>query len=478
MSGRPNVVFVFSDDHGYADRSILGLDPAVRTPALDRLAVEGVTCTNAYVTAPVCSPSRAGLIAGQYQARWGAEWFHNSAFPEHVPSLAERFRELGYATGYLGKVHYGGEDIGDRACPPHHGFDETYYGLAGKQMGRLNYLRHSRAAVEEYGPEASWRMAVQPMLEGDREVELEGFLTDELGRRAREFVARHENEPFFLMVAFNAVHNFCFQLPDEELERRGLAKFPDWDPSVSSYVDWYDGAIVPNLPDGRAYYLAQLELMDAQIGLLLEELDRRGLAENTIVVYSTDNGGSTCNFGVNTPLAGTKYTLFEGGIRVPFLVRWPAGGVGGLGEGGGSGTAKPSTLRTYAGLTSTLDLYPTLLSAAGADPSAWAHCDGIDQLPGLRGESNATGHDVLHWDCGFQWAVREGDWKLRFAEDGSYAQALRRTEHTDIGVGLTLTNLREDVGETRDLSREHPEIVERLTRLHETWRAETFGRAR
>jgi len=464
MTRRPNVVLIVSDDHGYADRGVLGIDTRVRTPALDRLAAEGITCTQAYVTAPICSPSRAGLIAGQYQQRWGAQWFDSSSFPDHLPSLAERFADLGYATGYLGKVHYGRERKGDRACPPHHGFAESFYGLAGQQMGRLHYLRHSRAAVEAYGPEASWRMAVQPMLDGDEEVELEGFLTEELGRRARDFVARHESEPFFLMLAFNAVHNFCFQLPDDELERRGLAEYDDWDPSVSSYVDWYDGAIFPNLPNGRDYYLAQLELMDAQIGLLLEELDRRGLADDTVVVYTTDNGGSTCNFGVNTPLRGTKYTLWEGGIRVPFLVRWTGGGI----VGG----------RAYDGLTSTLDLYPTLLSAAGADPEAWAHCDGMDQLSALRAASNGAastrglGHRALHWDCGFQWAVREGDRKLHVAEAGQHAEALRRTEHTDIGVGVRLTNLADDIAESRDLAAEHPDVVERLTALHEAWRAE------
>ncbi|WP_020579025.1 sulfatase [Actinopolymorpha alba] len=461
---RPNVVLIVSDDHGYTDRGALGIDPAVRTPGLDRLAATGVTCTNAYVTAPICSPSRAGLIGGQYQQRWGARWFDTSAFPDHLPSLAERFSDLGYATGYLGKVHYGKERRGDRACPPHHGFAESYYGLAGQQMGRLNYLRHSQAAADEYGPEASWRMAVQPLLDGDEECALEGFLTEELGVRARDFVARHEDEPFFLMLAFNAVHNFCFQLPEEELVKRGLARFPDWDPGVSDYVDWYDGAISPHLPDGRAYYLAQLELMDAQIGLLLDELERRDLTGDTIIVYTTDNGGSTCNFGVNTPLRGTKYTLWEGGIRVPYLVRWPGGDVAGG--------------RTLDGLVSTLDLYPTLLSAAGASPDQWAHSDGIDQLDALRGADQPVGqpHEqpqrerTLHWDCGFQWAIRSGDWKLHHAEDGAHAEALRRTEHTDIGAGLRLTDLRRDIGETENLAALHPDVVARLTAEHDAWR--------
>lgn len=453
---RPNVVLIVSDDHGYADRSVLGMDPAVHTPALDRLAADGVTCTQAYVTAPICSPSRAGLIGGQYQQRWGVQWFDTSAFPDHLPSLAEAFTAEGYATGYLGKVHYGREDRGDRACPPHHGFAESLYGLAGQQVGRLNYLHHSRKTVERYGREAARMMAVHPLLDGDDEYELDGFLTDELGRRARDFVARHEAEPFFLMVAFNAVHNFCFQLPAEELVKRGLTPYGDWDPGVSAYVDWYDGAISPNLPDGRGYYLAQLELMDAQIGLLLDEIDQRGLGDDTLVVYTTDNGGSTCNYGVNTPLRGTKYTLWEGGIRVPYLVRWQGGGI----SGG----------RAYDGLASTLDLYPTLLSAAGASPDAWEHSDGLDQLAALRGDTYAGGHDALHWDCGFQWAVREGDWKLHVAEPGPHADALRRTEHTDIGVGTRLTHLGDDIAETTDLATAHPAIVRRLHARHGAWR--------
>lgn len=421
--------------------------------------MRGVTCANAYVTAPICSPSRSSIISGTQHQRWSSTWFGSSRFPDELPSLAERFSDLGYTTGYLGKVHYGHEDVGDRACPPHHGFDETYYGLAGQQQGRLNYLRHSETAVEEYGPEAQWRMAVQPMLEGDDRVELNGFLTAELGDRARSFVDDHAEEPFFVMLAFNAVHNFCWQLPPEELERRGLPVREDWhDADAEPYREWYDGAISPNLENGRAYYLAQLELMDAEIGKLLDRLEEQGLAEDTIVVHLTDNGGSTCNYGNNAPLAGTKYTLAEGGIRVPFLVRWPAGGWTGGDE--------------RAGLVSSTDLFPTLLAAAGAGRDRWEHCDGADQTTLLTGQESG-GHEALHWDCEFQWAVREGDLKLRWADGQSTAAiGIRRTEHAEVGDGLALFDLAADIGETTDLSAERPDDVTRLAARHRAWRAE------
>jgi len=342
MAAQPNVVVILSDDHGYADRGVCGVDPLVVTPHLDTLAASGVTCTDAYVTAPICSPSRAGLIAGRYQARWGVHWFGDSAFPSAYPSIAERFTELGYATGYLGKVHYGKEDVGDRGCPPHHGFAETFYGLAGQQMGRLNYLHHSEAAVEEYGPAASWRMAVQPMLEGDEPVELEGFLTDELGRRACDFITRH------------------------------------------------------------------------------------------------------------------------GGIRVPFLVRWPAGGIAGG--------------RRCDGVVSSMDLYPSLLAAAGADAAAYADADGRDQLELWRAASSG-GHGELHWDIGYSWAVRAGAWKLTDTDGSSpTAAGLRIVEHAESGDGRRLTDLRSDPGETRDLADERPDIVADLVARHDAWVAAVAAR--
>ncbi len=459
---KTNVILILSDDHGYADRSSLGIDPQVRTPGLDRLAASGVECTEAYVTAPVCSPSRAGLISGQYQARWGSQWFSDSRFPDHAPSIAERFNDLGYTTGYLGKVHYGPEQCGDRAAPPHHGFEHTYYGLAGQQMGRLNYLRHSEAAVAQYGEFGAEVSAVQPMLEGDEPVELEGFLTDELGRRAREFVHERDaaQEPFFLMLAFNAVHNFCWQLPADELRRRGLPTHGDYQGGTEDYLGWYDGQVSPNLEHGREYYLAQLELMDAQIDRLLDCLEERGLTDDTVVVYLTDNGGSNCNFARNDPLRGTKYTLWEGGIRVPMLLSWPAGKV-------------PAGVRR-AGLASSMDLYPTLLACAGADQQAYAHCDGTDILPLLRG--GGAGHERLHWDNGFQWAIREGDWKLIWVDaEHPLTQGLRDVENAEPGQGHQLFNLAHDVGEQDDLAHEEPERVRLLTELHERWRAEVFG---
>lgn len=449
----PNIVLIVSDDHGYADQSRLGIDPDVHTPGLDRLAAEGTTCAEAYVTAPVCSPSRAGLITGRHQARWGATWFDSSYLPSDVPTLAERLRGLGYRSGYLGKVHYGRDAPHSRGCPPRHGFTESFYGLAGTQMGRLHYLNRSRRAVDEYGHEAAWRMAVHPMWDGENQVDSEGLLTTELGHRAREFIGASGAEPFFLFIAFNAVHNFCWQLPAGELARRGLPPFPDWHPRMGSYADWYDQVIYPNLATGRAYYLAQLEVMDAEITELLNHLDRLGLTDNTIVAYTTDNGGSTCNFGDNTPLAGGKYTLYEGGIRVPFTIRWPAGEIP-------AGASRD-------GLVSILDLFPTLLAAAGAEPE---FTDGRAILSLLRGNESG-GHETLHWDCGFQWAVRQGDWKLKYVDPSRLeTDRLREIEHADPGNGFELYNLVEDLNERVDLADRYPNIVNNLTKIHRDWR--------
>jgi arylsulfatase A-like enzyme len=444
----PNILLIVSDDHGYADRGGLGLHPDVHTPALDRLAAEGVTCTDAYVTAPICSPSRAAIISGRYQQRWGGQWFDSAAFPpDDVPTLAELLRDQGYRTGYFGKVHYGQEDVGDRGCPPHHGFEETLYGLAGQSFGRLNYLHHSDEAVTSYGQPAAHHMAVQPLLSGDTPVEHEGFLTAEFGRRAGEFMTAADERPYFCMVAFNAVHNFCWQLPDSELEARGLPAFHDWSPDTDgSFVEWYDDVIVPNLPHGREYYLAQLELMDAEIGRLLD-----AAGDDTIVVYVTDNGGSTCNFGDNSPLRGTKYTLWDGGIRIPMIWRWPG--------------HLPAGRRTDA-LVSTLDLVPTLAGAAGAAGEGF---DGLDIIPTLAGESDLQ-HDALHWDCEFQWAVRSGPWKLSWVGDDANTQHLKSYEHAPMGEGWFLANLTEDITEQTNHFTTHPQITTHLQSLHTTWR--------
>lgn len=458
--GGPNVVLLVSDDHGFGDLGFRGTSPDVSTPHLDALAADGRVFDNAYVTAPICSPSRAGLITGVHQARWGAHWFTDSAMaPAQIPTLPERLLERGYRTGYFGKVHYGPDEPGTRACPPRHGFETSFYGLAAQSMGRLHYLHHSRAQEESYG-EAAARHGVSPMWEGEERVDCERHLTEEFVERTIDFIDAPDERPFFAMVAFNAVHNFTWQLPQHELDARGLPHHPDFDPETSDYLDWYDGAVEPNLDNGREYYLAQLEIMDREIGRLRAHLEASGLAENTIVVYLTDNGGSHCNYGRNTPLEGSKYTLFEGGIRTPLLISWP-------------GVTEPGSVSTA--LVSSLDLTPTLLAATGQDLPGDEICDGID-LRGSFQDPAAPVHEVLHTDCSFQWSVRTPQWKLRSVDPGSGArEAILQVEHTDIGQGVQLspaTSTLAGIDETLDLAAEHPEVVQELTALHETWRAE------
>ena len=360
---RPNILCIISDDHGYGDISWEGGNEDVHTPNLERLAARGVSFRQGYVSAPICSPSRRGLITGAYQQRWGGRWFDTSAFPPpERPTMPELLGQLGYRTGYFGKIHYGSsDDYGTRSCPDRHGFREAFYGLASLSMGGLHYMRHSEQDVVEYGPERAKVHGVQPMVHNGEKVDCHEHLTIEFARRAVDFMSdpgqglgegqqEDEERPFFCMVAFNAVHNFTWQLPQWKLDERGLPSHPEFDPDTSDYLDWYDGAIWPNLDHGREYYLGQLELMDAQIGRLLDHLEETGQIDNTLIVYLTDNGGSTCNFGNNAPLAGTKYTLHEGGVRVPYVIAGP--------------DVKEPGSRSQA-LVSSLDLLPTFVAAAG-----------------------------------------------------------------------------------------------------------------
>ncbi|ATG50419.1 arylsulfatase [Brachybacterium vulturis] len=467
LAERPHILLIISDDHGYADLSSRGSADA-RTPHLDRLAASGMSFDSAYVTAPICSPSRAGLIAGAHQQRWGGHWFSDASFPpEQQPVLPELLGEGGYRTGYFGKVHYGFEQPGDRACPERHGFDSSFYGMTSTSAGRLHYLHHSRASRERLGDEFHAVHGVNPMFENGRETDCERHLTSEFAQRAIDFMGpapeaaadgAPAEDPFFCMVAFNAVHNFAWQLPEDELAVRALPSHDDFDPDTDKYIDWYDGAISPHLENGRGYYLAQLEIMDREIGRMLDHLEATGRREHTLVVYLTDNGGSACNYGINAPLHGTKYSLFEGGVRVPLMVSWP-------------GRIQPGSRSDV--LISSMDLLPTFLAAAGLRPPRPEQIDGRPLQDCWEGDG--TGHELLHFDTGFQWAVRDREWKLRWVdeEDTTYRDRLLRNEHTDIGAGLTLVPIGTDLDESpqADVADQHPEVVAALLEAHRDWSA-------
>ena len=453
----PNILLVVADDHGYGDQSGLGVMDDVSTPGLDRLASLGVRCTSAYVAAPICSPSRSAILTGAYPQRWGSYWFDSAVYPSGAVTLAEQLGAAGYRTGYFGKVHYGETDVRfGEASPNHHGFDEALYSLAGQQIGRVHYLKHTRADAEEYG-ESAKAMGVGPLLENDGELESSELTTRLFGRRAREFMAADDERPFFCYVAFNAVHNFCFQLPPEELEARGLDPHPDWMADVSEYLDWYDGAIYPKLGEqGRDYYRAQLEIMDAEINAFIDHLEAAGQLDNTVIVYLSDNGGGHETYASNAPLRGMKYSLLEGGVRVPYIVSWPGGGIPGGVESDG--------------LTSSMDLMPTFSEIVGRP--APDEIDGISQLDAWR-QADVPTHELLHWDNGFQWSVRDERWKLHWVDaDEPTAAAIEKVEKVHLGRGQSLFDLINDPGESTDVSADHPDIVDRLTAAHEAWRAE------
>ena len=452
---RPNILLIISDDQGYADIGASGGTSDVHTPNIDRIAEAGIRFTQGYATSPICNASRAGLITGVYQQRFGTFWYGGKGIhDEQYPTIAEVLNETGYATGYVGKFHYGNLALHGpehRNFPLNHGYDFFF----GNGTPRKHYLVHNRQAEEDFQKvkqrlnKTGQSLQQGPMWLNDKQMDVEGFSTAMYAAQASQFIMNHLDEPFFLTLSFNAVHNFTHQLPREYMEENGLEGYHDWDPAKEDYYEWYQNGRYPNNPEGRAHYLGQLYYLDREIGKVLDLLEQKGLHENTVIVYISDNGGSTPIYADNTPLRGSKYTLYEGGIRVPFLISWP-------------GHILENT--TNDKVVSAMDIFPTLCSLAGTESPS--HLDGSDLSDMISGTVSGTGHSLLVWDTGHETAVRQGDWKLKTANKNDHA----KYEMVELELGEFLYNLADDPGEKVNLAENHPEILNQLKLAYQEWK--------
>ncbi len=417
-SRRPDILVIVADDLGYGDLGVQG-GKDLPTPNLDALAARGVRCTDGYVSAPYCSPSRAGFLTGRYQTRFGHEFNPHEGDPKKLGlpldqrTIADRLRAAGYSTGLVGKWHLG---FGPAFHPQARGFDD-YFGFL---VGAHNYLLH-KDADGRFGTAYSYDMIYR----GHELQKLDGYTTDLFTDEAIAFMDRHADRPWFLYLAYNAVHT-----PLEVLEKYG-ARVP---PSVTD-------------PDRRAY-LSLLAGLDDAVGRLTARLRDKGRDRDTLIFFFSDNGGPgrkpylAYNTAVNAPLRGDKGQTLEGGIRVPFFVSWP----GRLPAG-----------RTYGRPVSALDILPTACAVAGVKQAG--ELDGVDLLPYLASDNAGAPHEALYWRFGPQKAVRKGRWKLADWRDFT---AKRNS-------GWQLFDLENDVGEKVDLAAAHPEVVAELSAAWQAW---------
>ena len=436
---KPNIIFILADDLGYGDLGSYG-QTKIRTPYLDQMAKEGMRFTQFYAGSPVCAPSRCVLMTGKHGGhafiRDNREWKPEGQYP--IPAsevtIAELLKQKGYATGGFGKWGLGYP--GSEGDPNKQGFD-LFYGY------------NCQREAHNFYPDHLWRNEQKVMLEGnDRGLTGKQYSHDLIEAEALQFIRAHKDKPFFAYLPFTIPH-LALQVPED---------------SVAEYVGkWddpaYDGknGYLPH-PHPRAVYAAMVTRMDRSVGRLLALLKELKLDENTIVMFSSDNGGA---FGEVTKdfdfkpgrMGGTDYVFFnstsnfrafkgsiyEGGLRVPFIARWPG--------------------KIKAGTTSHLpavfyDLMATFTDLAGTTPAP--NTDGISLLPTLLGKGKQQKHEFLFWDFGGyggQQAVRLGDWK-----------GLRRNLHRG-NTTIELYNLAKDASEKKDLAAQHPDLVKRIEKV-------------
>ncbi len=402
-SSKPNILVIVADDQGYADLGVQG-GKDIPTPHIDSIAKHGVRCTNGYVSGPYCSPTRAGLLTGRYQQRFGHEFNPGGANASgdigltlNEKTLANRLKSAGYATGMVGKWHLGSAP---KFHPMQRGFDE-YFGFLG--------------GAHSYFDVGNGRDAVQ---RGTEPIDKVSYLTDDFAREAVAFIDRHHQQPFFLYLTFNAVHN-PMQAPPK-------------------YQDRF--AAIAN--DKRRAYAAMTSALDDAVGAVLGKLKEAKIDNNTLIFYISDNGGPPVNGSDNGALRGYKAQTLEGGIRVPFFVQWKAKLPAGV---------------VYEQPVIQLDFLPTALAAAGAPAVTDAKLDGVNLLPYLTGDNKAAPHDALYWRFGQQTAIRMGNWKL--------------VKHNQ-SQSVELYDLSQDIGEKNDLSKQHPGKYAELAAAWKKWDGE------
>ena len=416
---KPNILIIVADDLGYGELSCQG-NPQIPTPQIDSLARSGVRFTSGYVSGPYCSPTRAALMTGRYQQRYGHEFNPGPAQAASVTfglslkekTIGDRFKELGYATGWFGKSHLG-------YLPQYHplrrGFDE-YFGFLG---GAHDYLD---AAGDKHNP----------ILRGTTPVNEIDYTTDAFGREAVAFIEKHRAEPWLCYLAFNAVH-----APLESTEKY-LSRFPNIEARK------------------RRTFAAMLSAMDDAVGSVLDKLREHRLEENTLIFFISDNGGPTRQTtSGNGPLRGFKAQTWEGGIRVPWIIQWQ-------GHITGSRVDDRPVIQ--------LDILPTALAAAGVAAKPGWKLDGVNLLPYLMGEKSGLPHEALYWRFGQQIALRMGDWKLVKAPGGGVGPGERGGRAST--AGAQLYNLQQDIGEKENLADKEPEKLKELAAVWEKWNRE------
>lgn len=409
---KPNIVVLMADDSGYNEFSING-SKAISTPRIDSIAANGVRCTQGYVSCSYCSPTRAGLLTGRYQHRYGHEYNVPPVYSEvnglslDETTIADVLKRAGYRTIAIGKWHLG---YAPKFHPMERGFTDYYGFLQGSRPyfplprpTRLNRILRDREPIKEEKFE---------------------YMTDHLAEEAAAYIRAHKEKPFFMYVAFNGTHG-PLHATKADLEKAGGNKV-------------------------KAMALA----VDRGVGVVLDELKQQGLKDNTLVFFLVDNGG--VGGRDNTPLRGHKGTNFEGGVRVPFAVQWPA---------------KLPRGMVYDHPVISLDFFPTAMAAAGVEKHKGKPLDGVDLLPYLTGKNKDRPHQTLYWKNQNEWAVRDGDLKL-----------VGTTDKDKKPIEPALFDLARDTSEAIDLAAKHPDDVARLKKMYADWKKDfpkpTWGRGK
>jgi arylsulfatase A-like enzyme len=419
-SARPNIILIITDDVGYGDIGSYGA-PDIKTPNIDALAKAGTRFTQFYANASSCTPTRAGLISGRYQQRFAMERPLGAVstadgglgLPATGRSLPQLLRTAGYTTALLGKWHLG---YLPEFSPLKHGFDSFF----GFKSGYIDYYQHTDSTGKP------------DLFENDTPTPASGYMTDLITQRSVTFIAEHAKSPFFLEVAYNAAH-WPYQVPDHPSQAIDNSRhlLPQDENTAT-----------------RADYVKIMERADQGVGQIMAALDRQGLAANTIVIFTNDNGGEWLSR--NTPLFNRKFTLYEGGIRVPAVVRWP-------------GHVPAGVVSAQVGIT--MDLSASILAAAGATVPADAKLEGINLWP-LLAKGAKPQSRTLFWrvtTAGLnQKAVRDGDWKLL----------------VEGGARLMLFDVSKDLGERNDVAAANTAVVRRLHQQLLAWEKDVDSEAK